>query len=189
MTSIRSAGILDDLIFFVDNTDPLHPALAQGTRRGSAFDVVALADDVEDMQIAYGVDLDGNNAINVNPGAPASFDSYVSSQKDGDEWVPDVAGETPLAATEFQSQQPPPVSFTHPGVHCPRLHAVMVSLVARSHDPDPTFRGPSARGFLTMNSPADPPGPRDYPGLSPAKFRRRIQTLKVNLRNYSYQGS
>ena len=62
----KRAGILDDLIYFIDEhrTRRLHPALAQGTRRGDKFDVVRLADDVEDMQIAYGVDTDGNGALN-----------------------------------------------------------------------------------------------------------------------------
>jgi hypothetical protein len=191
MKNVRHAGILDDLIFFIDDTNPLHPALAQGTRRGAAFDVIALADDVEDMQVAYGVDVDGDNALNRYPGTAASFDSNVSSERDGDEWAPNVAGEAPFTATDFQSLQPPPdpVVFTHPGRHCPRLHAVMLSLVAKSHDPDLTFRTLTAEGVLTMNSPVGNPGPRTYPGLAPARFRRRIQTLKINLRNYAYEGS
>jgi type II secretory pathway pseudopilin PulG len=175
MKDVRHAGILDDIVFFVDNTDPLHPALAQGIRRGDRFDVAALADDIEDMQIAYGVDLDDNNSINRRTGA-RSFDENVSSDADGDEWVPNVVGETPMTATDFRTAN-----------LCPRLHSVMISLVAKSHDPDPTYRAPAARGFLTMNSPAS--GPRDYPGLTVTSFRRRIQTLKINLRNYAYEGS
>ena len=187
---VRHAGVLDDLIFFIDNSSPLHPALAQGTRRGEAFDVVALADDIEDMQIAYGVDSDGNNAINRRAGKAASFDSNVSSEIEGDEWAPNVPGETPFPMTDFQSQQPPPgPPFSHPGRHCPRLHAVMISLVAKSHDPDPTYRAPAAAGFLTMNSPTSPPNPRTYPGVSLAAYRRRTQTLKINLRNYAYEGN
>lgn len=192
--NVRHAGILDDLIFFIDNTNPSHPALAEGTRRGNAFDVVTLADDVEDMQIAYGVDTDGNNAINrllaTAPGT-VDADSNVSSQPAGDEWVPNVPGAdnpitndaTPFRATDF---------FDLPN-HCPRLHAVMISLVAKSHDPDPTYKAPSARGLLTMNSPVTiaPPHPdtAQYPGIGVTTFRRRLQTLKINLRNYAYEGS
>ena len=65
----------------------------------------------------------------------------------------------------------------------------MISLVAKSHDPDPTYKAPSSRGFVTMNSPTSSPNPRQYPGLAPATFRRRIQTLKINLRNYAYEGT
>jgi hypothetical protein len=176
LRNIRQAGILDDLIFFIDNTNDLHPALAEGIRRGDKFDVVTLADDVEDMQVAYGVDIDANNQINIRTGTP-SFDANVSSDVDGDEWVPNVAGETPLTAADFRS-----------GLFCPRLHAVMISLVAKSHDPDLTYKAPSALGFLTMNSPTSSPNPRDYPTLSVKNFRRRTQTLKINLRNYAFEG-
>ena len=167
--NVRRAGILDDLIFFIDNSDSDHPALAQGTRRGTAFDVVTLADDVEDMQIAYGVDVNGNNRI------------------DDDEWSPDDPLKTPYAATDFQSQQPPPDPFAHPGAHCPRLHGVMVSLVAKSHDPDPTYKAPTASGIVVMNSPTTGTNPRTYPGY--ARYRRRLQTLRINLRNYAYEGN
>jgi len=167
--NVRRAGILDDLIFFIDNSDALHPALAQGTRRGNAFDVVTLADDVEDMQIAYGVDVNGNNSI------------------DDNEWSPDTPAKTPYVATDFQSQQPPPNPFTHPGAHCPRLHGVMVTLVAKSHDPDPTYKAPTSKGIVVMNSPTTGTTPRTYPGF--ARYRRRLQTLRINLRNYAYEGN
>ena len=157
--NVRRAGILDDLIFFIDDSDTLHPALAQGTRRGAAFDVVTLADDVEDMQIAYGVDVNGNNSV------------------DDDEWSPDAPGKTPYVVTDFQS----------PGAHCPRLHGVMVTLVAKSHDPDPTYKAPTAGGIVVMNSPTTGVNPRTYPGF--ARYRRRLQTLRINLRNYAYEGN
>jgi Type IV Pilus-assembly protein W len=199
MLNVRRAGILDDLIFFIDNTDPNHPALAQGTRRGDQFDVIRLADDVEDMQVAYGVDTDGNNAINrLVANVPVTDpDTNVSTQVAGDEWQPNVPTEPVYVATDFQSHQPPPVNFTHPGTppadHCPRLHGVMISLVAKSKDPDPTYRSPSALGFLTMNAPAtlNPPHPdtAQYPTISTEPhFRRRVQTLKINLRNYAFPG-
>jgi type II secretory pathway pseudopilin PulG len=201
--NVRRAGILDDLIFFIDNSNSAHPVLAQGTRRGVKFDVVTLADDVEDMQIAYGVDV-GRLGLPTNPDnaigrlvAPTTSDgdSNVSSQPEGDEWVPNVPGAdnpithaaTPYLATDF---------FDQPN-HCPRLHAVMISLVAKSHDPDPTYRSPSARGLVTMNSPVTiaPPHPdtANYANVTPAipvtTYRRRVQTLKINLRNYAYEGS
>ncbi len=191
--NVRHAGILDDLVYFIDNTDPLHPALAQGTRRGNAFDVVTLADDVEDMQIAYGVDMDGDSAVNrlsAFPPTPADPELNVSNQAGGDEWVPNAPGADnpithdarPYAASDFIEQ----------ANRCPRLHAVMILLVAKSHDPDPTYKAPSALGLVTMNSPVTiaPPFPdtAQYPGLPVKTFRRRVQTLKINLRNYSYEG-
>ena len=191
---MRGAGILDDLVFFIDNSDPIHPALAQGTRRGSQFDVVRLADDVEDMQIAYGVDTDGSGAINrlVPTAAGTDTDLNVSTQVDGDEWRPNVAGEAVYTAGDFQMQQPPPAIFTHPACHGPRLHGVMVSLVAKSKDPDPTYRAANSRGVVIMNTPvtvlAPYPDVAQYPTISTEpQFRRRVQTLKINLRNNSFQ--
>jgi hypothetical protein len=128
------------------------------------------------MQIAYGVDTDGNNAINRIAAATQSADTNVSSDVDGDEWAPNVPGEAVFTAADFVTAN-----------RCPRLHAVMISLVAKSRDPDPTFKGPTSRGLLTMNSPLV--GPRSYPASTVTTFRRRVQTLKINLRNYAFEGA
>jgi prepilin-type N-terminal cleavage/methylation domain-containing protein len=187
---VRRAGVLDDIIFFI-TTDPtgldptgIHPFLAQGIRRGNAFDVTRLADDVEDMQVAYGVDTNADNALTtLPPVAPAAHvDPNVSTTADGDEWVPNVVGETPLVDEDFQTQTP--FVDGHAGipvaVHCPRLHGVMISILAKAKDPDPTFKGRAADGYQVMNSTAA--------SVAPGRFRRRIQTLKINLRNYAFQG-
>jgi prepilin-type N-terminal cleavage/methylation domain-containing protein len=182
---LREVGVLDDLVFFIDNTDPVHPGLAQGTRRGTQFDVVRLADDVEDMQIAYGVDTDGNGGINRLTAVTATdTDQNVSTQVGGDEWRPNVTAEAPYLATDFVTVAAP--------CHAPALHGVMISLVAKSKDPDPTYRSPNARGIVVMNTPVTilPPYPdtAQYPTLSTVpQFRRRIQTLKINLRNYAFE--
>ncbi len=214
--NVRRAGIMDDIIFFIDNSDPRHPALAQGIRRGGVFDVILIADDVEDMQIAYGVDthppavpprpFDGDDAITRIPVVPPALnvDPNVSTVEGGDEWVPNVPGNdnpvtgtsVPYVAADFQTRQPPPGTFDHPGIpppaHCPRLHAVMISLIAKSRDPDPTYRGPNRLGIRTMNVQVNPdsiPITAIYPPPNPnPPYRRRVQTLKINLRNYSFQG-
>ena len=190
----RRAGILDDILFFV-TTEPtgldpngIHPFLAQGIRRGNAFEITRLADDVEDMQVAYGVDgitgMIPDNAITTDPVvAPSTnVDPNVSTAVDGDEWVPNVVGETALVDTDFQGQQPfvPGHTGVPVAVHCPRLHGVMISLVAKAKDPDPTFQGRAADGYQIMNSTAA--------SVTPGRFRRRVQTLKINLRNYAFQG-
>jgi hypothetical protein len=199
---LRVAGVLDDFIFFIDNTDSNHPALAQGIRRGAAFDVVRIADDVEDMQIAYGVDTDGDNRINrFSPVAPPDDpDPNVSpTTADDDEWVPNVDGESVLTSDQFQQDSlatgatPPfPHGGPQPAAHCPRLHGVMVSLIAKSRDPDPTYRAEGSLGVKILNSPnsANPPFPDvalyPTPGGEP-HYRRRVQNLKVNLRNYAFE--
>jgi prepilin-type N-terminal cleavage/methylation domain-containing protein len=203
-TPLRRAGVLDDLLFFVNNTDPQHPSLAQATRRGDKFDVAVIAEDVEDMQIAYGVDLNGDNRVTRTAALapPEDIDPNVSTQQNGDEWVPNAPGETPLTAPEFQSDAAAatavPVPFPHagpqPAAHCPRVHGVMISLIAKSRDPDPTYRADGSLGVRVMNSPvtinAPYPDVAIYPTPPPEPhFRRRVQTLKVNLRNYSWEGN
>ena len=181
LTNLRRGGILDDIVYFIDDTDPNHPALAQAVRRGRTFDITTIADDVEDMQIAYGVDRNGDGAVTRNAGPSGrDTDLNTSTALNGDEWAPNVAGETPWTTIQFQSD-PLPGSFPHPGLpaaaHCPRLHGVMISLVARSKDPDPSYNGPTALSLVSMNAPAP---------VSPTiKYRRRVQTLRVNLRNFT----
>jgi hypothetical protein len=67
----------------------------------------------------------------------------------------------------------------------------MVSLVAKSKDPDPTYQAANSRGVVIMNTPvSSPPYPdvAQYPTISTEPhFRRRVQTLKINLRNNSFQ--
>lgn len=180
---IARAGILDDVVFFIDDSDPQHPTLAQGLRRGSRFDVVALADDVEDLQVSYGVDgLYGSDAIlpdgslgRLVAASPRDPDPDVSTQVDGDEWAPNVAGERTFRAAELSSASPP---------HCPLIRGVFVSLVARSHDPDPSYRGPDSSGIRTMNSPA---GTGSTPA-PPSHFRRRSHATMISLRNFSLDG-
>lgn len=197
IVTVRRAGVLDDILYFIDDTDPEHPALARGIRRGDRFDVAAVADDVENMQIAYGVDgLYGGDAVLPDDAlgrlvavTGEDTDPNISTQVDGDEWAPNVAGEAMFVPADFQSQQPPPVTFTHASVeecHGPRLLGVMISLVAKSRNPDPTYRAPLALGLRTMNSPA---APSLYPTpLTSPRYRRRIQLVKISLRNYAFTG-
>lgn len=182
----RRAGVLDDFLFFIDDTDPKHPVLSQGTRYKDAFDVIPLADDVEDLQVAYGVDINNNEALNRSTAGPypaSDPDTNVSNQPGQDEWVPNVPGadnpvtgtSVPLDATNFVANSGGP-----PATHFPRLHGVMVTLLARSKDPDPTYKTPLSGGLILMNG----PGAAGAGG----QYRRRVQTLKINLRNYSFEG-
>jgi type II secretory pathway pseudopilin PulG len=181
---VRRAGILDDVLYFIDNTDPNHPILSKGTRYGNAFDVVPLADDVEDMQIAYGVDTNNTETIGrFSAPSPTDPETTVSNQPGQDKWVPNVPGAdnpitstaAPFAATNFVFNSAGPIA-----THFPRLHAVMVSVLARSKDPDPTYKAPLSAGLVLMNGPG--------PTAGGPQYRRRVQTVKINLRNYSFGG-
>jgi hypothetical protein len=190
MGILERAGVLDDVLFFITTDDlpgndpnGLHPFLAQGIRRGNAFEVTRLADDVEDMQVAYGIDTNGDGAVTRagSCGVTANDpDPNYSTTAGCDEWFPNAVGEAAPTDDQFQLQQPFNPAHDGAATHCPRLHAVMVSLLAKAKDSDPTYKGPAAQGYKTMNSTAAP--------VTPGNFRRRIQTLKINLRNYAFQG-
>lgn len=194
---LTRGGILDDVLFFIDDSDPRHPVLARASRRGSRFDVVPLVEDVEDLQVAYGVDgLYGSDGVlpdrflgRLTPVTAEDPDPLFSLRADGDEWAPNVEGERLFANGDFQSRQPP-AGFSHAdpssSTHCPTLSALLLTVVAKSRDPDPTFRGPGSLRFRAMNSTGDarvyPPPPE-----SP-RYRRRASTLRVGLRNYEPPG-
>ena len=178
LPGLSRAAILDDVLFFVDDSDPDHPTLSRALRRGSRFDVVPLAEDVEDLQVAYGVDgLYASDAVppdgvvgRLVATSPADPDPTASVRVDGDEWAPNVEGERLFSADDLRT----PVS------RCPRLSRIMVALVARSRNPDPTFRGRGSLGLHVFNSPTDP---RDRPATAP-RYRRRVQSVTVGLRNF-----
>jgi type II secretory pathway pseudopilin PulG len=190
-------GVMDDIIFFIamlpvaDDPQGLHPYLAQGIRRGDGFEVSALADDVEDLQIAYGIDANGDNSVTrtIAPVAPYDTDLNYSITANQDEWVPNVTGETAPTEVDFQSDPGLTDPANHTGIppaaHCPRLHAVMLSLLAKAHDSDPTYKGPAASGYVLMDVPVSGGVPTT---AVTGRFRRRVQTLRVNLRNYAFQG-
>jgi hypothetical protein len=193
--TLSRGGVLDDVLFFIDDSDPMHPVLARGERRGPRFDVVPLVEEVEDLQVAYGVDglygddgrlPDGVLGRLVAPTADDP-DPHFSSSADGDEWAPNSPGERLFANADFQSRQPPPAGFPHGDpaaeAHCPTLSAVLVTLVAKARDPDPTFRGPGSAGLRVMNSTGDAHAYGPTPGAP--RYRRRAQTMLVLLRNYA----
>jgi hypothetical protein len=135
------------------------------------------------MQVAYGIDKNGDNAITRTTGTSGSdIDPNFSTQAGGDEWFPNVTGEAAPIDTDFQFQNPFNASHSGmpPAQHCPTLHGVMISLLAKARDSDPTYKGPAAQGYKLMDSTATP--------VTPGTYRRRVQTLKVNLRNYAFQG-
>jgi hypothetical protein len=177
---LRRAGILDDVVFFVDDSDPDHPTLARALRRGTRFDVVPLAEDVEDLQVAYGVDglyrsdgvLPDGGIGRLVPPTPEDADASASNRIDGDEWVPNVPGERPFTADDLRTP-----------AGCPLLSHVRVALVAKARDPDPTFRGRGASGFRVFDAAGEA---RDYSRTNPRspRYRRRVLAVTISLRNF-----
>jgi hypothetical protein len=190
-----SAGVVDEIFFFVDegtndasaSTFDTHPSLAEAIFDPSSgnWEIQPLIENVEDFQVAYGVDgIDGtahNGGI-----SPAAF----SSAANGDEWVGNAANEVatklPLTATDPKRVEAfidssVPSGPSAPALVVAALRSVMVGLVVKSNDPDFVYDGPGARGFLLFDSTAKS---FSDPTSTGRPFRRRLQRFAVSLRNY-----
>ena len=189
-------GVVDDLLFFVDEgtasvTGDTHPTLAMANYDPSSgnYDIQALVDEVEDFQVAYGVD--GADSSPIDGGAdPVKVDLSGAAK---DEWVGNVAGEsdavlgTPAASIPRTGFVPAfldttvPTSDSAPALGRPVLRAVWLSLVVKSRDPDLKYDGPGARGVVTLDSTAKS---MSDPSITGRPYRRRVQSLAVSLRNF-----
>jgi hypothetical protein len=185
-----SGGAIDVVRFFVDDKGDTHPSLAEATwdPQSGRWDVQTLIEDVEDFQIAYGVD--GAPC----PANPACYDGGVSpvsvdtSGVNKDEWVGNVA-------TEVETTLPIAVAdANHSGVDAfidtavpsgqpavPALHSVWISLVVKATDPDLIFNGPGARGIKVLDSTAS-----SFSATTGRPYRRRSLSLAVSLRNNGF---
>jgi prepilin-type N-terminal cleavage/methylation domain-containing protein len=196
-----AGGPLDDVFFFVDQGSPepgspttfTHPFLAQaaldaGDGSGGAlkYDIQPLAEEVEDFQVVYGVD--GIQGLPHDRGVdPATIDPRA----DKDEWVYNVPGETALVSTSNPTVITDFIDTTVDGSTGQNfaqsaLRSVMVGILAKSADPnsggssDENFL--AGDGYLLFDSAATPIG-TNATGKN-SRYRRRVRTMAVNLRNY-----
>src|SRR6266542_5873719 len=202
-----AGGPVDVIRFFVDegpsnatgSSADTHPSLAQATLDPSTglFDIQSLIEEVEDFQIAYGVDgIDGTPA---DAGvSPAAVDLTGVNR---DEWVGNVATEVEttlpvvvpdachgggvnafidLSVPSLQPPSgtcPPPPQTCTPPATCtavPALRSVWISLVVKSTDPDLVFDGPGARGIKILDSTAV-----SFSAATGRPYRRRPLSLAV----------
>jgi Tfp pilus assembly protein PilV len=191
-----SGGVVDEIRFFVDegptdaSTSALdtHPSLAEAVFDPSSgnWEIQPLIEDVEDFQVAYGVD--GINGTPHDHGiSPAAYDLTGSNR---DEWVGNVADEVtttlPLTSSDPKRVEAfidssVPTGPSAPAIAAAALRSVMVGLVVKSADPDFRYNGPGARGFSLLDSTA-----RSFSSASSTgrPYRRRLQRFAVSLRNY-----
>ena len=191
-----SGGVVEEVRFFVDegatdgsaSTADTHPSLAEAIFDPASgnWDIQPLVPEVEDFQVAYGVD--GSNGSALDRGV-----SPVSINLTGpnlDEWVGNVANEVetrlPLTGTDPQRvdafiDASMPSGPTAPIATVATLRSVMVSLVVKSMDPDFQYDGPGGRGMKLLDSTA-----RSFSDAASTgrPYRRRLQSFAVSLRNY-----
>ena len=189
-------GALDDILFFVDEgtaavSGDTHPALAMATYDPSTgyYDIQSLVDEVEDFQIAYGVD--GADGSTVDGGADPVAVNVTAVNKD--EWVGNVAGEvdaslgTPATAVPRTGtvsaflDTTVATSDTAPALARPLLRSLWISLAVKSRDPELKYSGPGARGVVMLDSTAKS---MSDPSITGRPYRRRVQSLAVSLRNF-----
>jgi hypothetical protein len=187
-----SAGVVDEIRFFVDegpvdastSTIDTHPSLAEATfdPQSGNWEIQPLIEDVEDFQVAYGVDgIDGS--VRDKGISPAAYSATLNA----DEWVGNVPNEvaSKLALTgdpqrvEAFIDSSIPTGPTAPALASAALRSVMVGLVVKSVDPDFNYNGPGARGFALLDSTA-----ASFSATTGRPYRRRLQRFAVSLRNY-----
>jgi Tfp pilus assembly protein PilV len=191
-----AGGAVDEVRFFVDEGPndgsssalDTHPSLAQAVFDPSSgnYDIQPLVDEVEDFQVAYGVD----GIAGVAPDRGISPTVVNTSAVNLDEWVGNVATEI-SGSLVMSSTDPKHIDafidtsiasgLPNPALATPALRAVWLSLVVKSSDPDMRYDGPGARGFQVLDSTAVSFSATASTGRS---YRRRVQSLAVALRNF-----
>jgi prepilin-type N-terminal cleavage/methylation domain-containing protein len=200
MKNPYSGAVIDDVIFFVDDgipdagtTNYSHPYLAQAILDPSTgtYDIQPIAGDVEDFQIAYGIDSRG-----IAVGSPRDrgvSPSVIDVTSAGaDEWVMNASGE---ALTDMNPQTGPPVTYdafidssipstnNDPKLATPALKAVLLAVVVKSVDPDIGYSGAGYDGIQLFNSVKSTTSVSLK--VTPQRpYRRRVQQMAVSLRNY-----
>ena len=191
-----AGGVVDEVRFFLDegSTDgstsaaDTHPTLAEAVldAQTNQYEVRPLVAEVEDFQVAYGVD--GIGGLPRDQGvSPGTVDQTGLNK---DEWVGNFASEVETTLT-ISSTDPKSVEafvdISAPG-GSPNLkpakaalRSVWVSLVAKSAEPDMRYDGPGARGMKTLDSSAVFFSAASSTGRP---YRRRLQSFAVSLRNY-----
>ncbi len=200
-----AGGAIDVVRFFVDeggsNATGLridtHPTLAEaildpttgGPTTGGKWNIQPLVEEVEDFQVAYGVD-----GIDGTPHDGGVSPAVVTPTANSDEWVGNVPGTNevqtylPISApggnrrvdTFIDTSIPAGPSNPLPAV--PALRSVWISLVVKSTSPelDPHWNGPGARGISLLDSTAVS---FSDPTATGRPYRRRPLSLAVSLRN------
>jgi prepilin-type N-terminal cleavage/methylation domain-containing protein len=236
ITSPTRGGVLDDRVFFVDDgpsagasctsgnanasPGPCHPMLSmadwqEGDTASAPFStarVTPIAEDIEDLQVAYGIDfydLHTAGGSLANP-APAETDpstgvarGYPSDGSISVASAPAFASVVAAARTSTSPDRDPSFSASadgdewiwnvagEPGAgtfdrtsDLSRLRALEIAIVAKGTQPDPKFSGPGAVAWPVLDGEA----PSVSQLMSPVgTFHRRSTTVRVALRNFNVQ--
>jgi prepilin-type N-terminal cleavage/methylation domain-containing protein len=192
-------GILDDYTVFVhdgaegaeaspsSDSTRQHPylGLARLWTNGTTptYEIQVLAEDVEDFQVAYGIDSGAtpDGVISLTESATANADEWQGNV--ANETFPQVLDGNGAAVTNWWSSNPSNPAYFHvdsffnttTGVSLLKL--LKLAIVAKPVNADSKYTGPGALGISVMDSTATPVSTTD-------RYRRRVLDFVVDLRNY-----
>jgi prepilin-type N-terminal cleavage/methylation domain-containing protein len=177
LASATLGGVAEELVFFVrdDTTNPTnpHPTLMQGEMvdadaTGPKYRLSPVAEDVEDLQVAYFIAPSADQPYN-------PIEDRSAAGADG--WVPNAAAETLPNPSTFQD-----------AFGASLLKGLRIAVVAKSANPDPTARGNRyALGTVDATGPSvENSGLAINTAVSTTiPYRRRLINIAFDLRNYN----
>ena len=230
LTNPIRGGFLDDRVFFIDNgtsatatcgpatanlvPGPCHPVLSMADWQSgdttaapySTAAVTQIAEDIEDMQVAYGIDfynVQTNDGSWASPAPTVGSNDFPSDdslsildQSTFNQIVAGTLADTSSVEDTSASDKDEWIgnadgelgtggaytSTFDETSDLSRLRAIEVSLLGKGSQPDPKFAGPGAKAWKLMDSQETSVSAED--GLP---YHRRVQTVRINLRNFQFQ--
>jgi prepilin-type N-terminal cleavage/methylation domain-containing protein len=220
LTTPARVGVVDDFLYFVHDgaegagpgepnpaIDPTqsHPFLAAARSYvplnatspfTPVYDLQGVAEDIEDFQVAYGIDAYKGTTLPLASGTAASGPDFIVYpteytdangivQPDGDEWFPNAGADKIMVQGTLYDQTSTlvgsyPLMFQYTpagGVPQPLLRALKIAIVAKSNTADPKYQGAGALGIKAMDSTAAPVS-------TTLAYHRRVVNLAITLRNF-----
>ena len=180
LTSIAYIGVLKEHRFYVRElwSDPvakagdltprftrarLYPGTNEAWGDAESSLIEDVADNVLDLQVALGVDLDGNQLV---------VEGETAEARKADEWLFNAVGDKPEEIAVWNGTPAAPR----------RVYYVRVSTLARTDRRDPKYRAPD----LTLLEDKDyGAASYDYNARAERMFRRQLLQTLVDLRNLS----
>ncbi len=230
LTNPIRGGFLDDRVFFIDNgtsasatcgpttanliPGPCHPVLSMadwqsGDTTGAPYStatVTQIAEDIEDLQVAYGIDFYNVQTNEGSWGSPASTVGTNAFPSDDSLSILDQSTFNQIVAgtlTDTSSVEDASAADKDEWIgnadgelgtggaytatfdetsDLSRLRSIEVSLLGKGSQPDTKFAGPGAKAWKLMDSQAVMVSAEDgFP------YHRRVQTARINLRNFQFQ--
>jgi len=233
LTSPSRGGFLDDRIYFVtDGTTapapacsttnasilpgPCHPALEMADWRPDATPwdtatVSLISEDIEDLQVAYGMDfydLNGTGSWTLANPAPPEKDPVTGADRsypsDGSISLADRAAFNSIVTAQQGSTAPhqdpsestapdgdewiwnvagePVVGTFDATSDLSRLRSLQIWLLSKAREPDLRYNGPGAMSWPLMDSAA-----KTVSFDNSMPYHRRVQRVRVDLRNFQVQ--